>query len=142
MTSPIDFLTHDNNYIWAITAAVSGIALLVMTLRQKSGGALLSPAQATLKINREDAVVIDVRDDGEWSKGRISGARHIPSGQVGERLGELDKYKQRPVIVVCASGHRSASASATLRKAGFEQVFSLDGGIGAWEQAGLPLTRK
>lgn len=140
--SPMEFLTHDNNYLWAISALISGVALLVMILRQKTSGPRLSPAQATQRINREDAQVIDVREQAEWANGRIAGSRHIPAGQIEQRIGELEKFKDKPLIVVCASGMRSASTCSALRKAGFSQVFALDGGIGAWEQAGLPLTKK
>ena len=126
----MDFLTQNNNYIWAITALGSGIALIVMTLRQKTSGPRVSPAQATQLINREDAQVIDVREQAEWATGRIAGSRHIPSGQVESKLADLEKFRERPLIVVCASGHRSASACSTLRKAGFDKVFALDGGIG------------
>lgn len=138
----MEFLTQNNNYLWAISALISGVALLVMTLRTKASGPRLTPAQATQLINREDAQVIDVREQPEWAKGRIAGSRHIPVGQLDQRIGDLEKFKERPLIVVCASGMRSASACSTLRKAGFEKVFALDGGIGAWEQAGLPLTKK
>ncbi|WP_019915746.1 rhodanese-like domain-containing protein [Methyloversatilis discipulorum] len=138
----MEFLTHNNNYLWAISALISGVALLVMTLRTKTSGPRLTPAQATQLINREDAQVIDVREQPEWAKGRIAGSRHIPVGQLDQRIADLEKFKERPLIVVCASGMRSASACSTLRKAGFEKVFALDGGIGAWEQAGLPLTKK
>jgi rhodanese-related sulfurtransferase len=136
----MDFVT--TNYIWAITAFMSGAGLIFLTIRQKVSGPRLSPEQATQLINREDAQVIDVRDQAEWSKGHINGARHIPAGEMAKRLGELEKFRQRPLIVVCASGQRSASACSALRKAGFEKVFALDGGIGAWEQASLPLTKK
>lgn len=138
----MEFLTQNNNYLWAISALISGVALLVMTLRTKTSGPRLTPAQATQLINREDAQVIDVREQPEWAKGRIAGSRHIPVGQLDQRIGDLEKFKECPLIVVCASGMRSASACSTLRKAGFEKVFALDGGIGAWEQAGLPLTKK
>lgn len=138
----MEFLTHNNNYLWAISALISGVALLVMTLRTKTSGPRLTPAQATQLINREDAQVIDVREQPEWAKGRIAGSRHIPVGLLDQRIADLEKFKERPLIVVCASGMRSASACSTLRKAGFEKVFALDGGIGAWEQAGLPLTKK
>ncbi|MFZ5455293.1 MAG: rhodanese-like domain-containing protein [Pseudomonadota bacterium] len=138
----MEFLTQNNNYLWAISALISGVALLVMTLRTKTSGPRLTPAQATQLINREDAQVIDVREQPEWAKGRIAGSRHIPVGQLDQRIGDLEKFKERPLIVVCASGMRSASACSTLRKAGFDKVFALDGGIGAWEQAGLPLTKK
>jgi rhodanese-related sulfurtransferase len=70
----------------------------------------LTPAEATLMMNREDALVLDVRETGEWSGGHITGARHITLGQLDKRLSELDKFKEKPIIVVCATGNRSSSA--------------------------------
>lgn len=102
----------------------------------------VSPAQATQLINRDDALVLDVRDDGEYHGGHILNSVHLPLGGLGERVGELDKYKGRPIIVGCRSGQRSARACATLRKRGFEQVYNLAGGIMAWQNANLPLTKK
>lgn len=93
-------------------------------------------------INREDAIVIDVRDQDEWDSGHIANARHIPLSKLDERLHEVEKYKQRTVLVNCRSGHRSGMAASRMRKAGFEKVFNLDGGILAWQQAGLPLSKK
>ncbi|MBP6095007.1 MAG: rhodanese-like domain-containing protein [Methyloversatilis sp.] len=136
----MEFVTE--NYIWVITALMSAVGLVIITVRERMSGPRLSPAQATQLINREDAQVVDVREQAEWSKGHINGARNIPAGQIATRLDELAKFRQRPVIVTCTSGNRSASACAALRKAGFEKVFALDGGLGAWEQAGLPLAKK
>ena len=68
-------------------------------------------------------------------------SRHLAIGELEARSSELEKYKAKPVIVICESGSRSDKAAATLRKQGFGQVFSLSGGIGAWKQAGLPLEK-
>ena len=127
------------NVFLVILALTSG-GMLVWTLFQ--GGNGISPAEATLKINRDDAVVIDVRDNAEWAAGRIAGARHMALDQLPKRLGELDKFKERPLVVYCASGNRSASACSMLRKAGFAQVFNLEGGLPAWREANLPVTTK
>ncbi|CAB1367588.1 rhodanese-like domain-containing protein [Denitratisoma oestradiolicum] len=129
------------NIFLVALAAVSGGMLLYPLLRGGGAGGL-SAAEATLKINREDAVVIDVREADEWAKGRIPGARHIPAGQLEKRLGEIEKLKARPVIVCCAGGGRSATACGVLKKAGFTQVFNLDGGMGSWAEANLPITAK
>jgi len=130
----------EQNLIWVVLAAVSGGMLIFMTAVGTAGG--VSVTEATLLINREDALVLDVRESGEWSAGHIPAARHIAVGQIEKRLSEIDKYKEKPVIVCCASGNRSSSAAAALRKAGFQKVFNLSGGIGAWKEAGLPLTTK
>ena len=134
----MDFVQQ--NLMWIMLAAISGGMLLFQTLR--GGGNNISVADATLKLNREDAVIIDVRETHEWDRGHIPNARHIALGQIGKRMHELEKFKARPIIVVCASGNRSSSACGALKRAGFEQVFNLAGGIGAWSEANLPVTTK
>lgn len=136
----MEFIQQDWNWAWATLAAVSGTLLLVTSLR--GGGRGLSPAQATQLINREDAIVVDVREAGEYSAGHIPDARHIPLGDLAKRAGELEKFKDKPVILNCQSGARSASACSVLSKAGFARVHNLEGGIAAWEQAGMPIRRK
>ncbi|GAB4170199.1 MAG: rhodanese-like domain-containing protein [Rhodocyclaceae bacterium] len=132
-----------DNYIWVATALVSGALLLWPSIRGRAGGVpRLSPVQATLLINREDAILVDVREQDEFVRGHIPNSRHIPLTQFDKRIDELDKFKSRPVIINCQSGHRSHSACGALRKRGFEKVFSLEGGVSAWEQAGLPLTSR
>ena len=95
-----------------------------------------------MMMNREDALVLDVRESGEWSRGHIAGARHITQAQLDKRLSEIEKFKTKPVIVCCASGSRSPAACGEMKKAGFEKVFSLSGGLAAWTEAGLPVTTK
>jgi rhodanese-related sulfurtransferase len=130
------------NIMWIGLAVISGGMLLWQLFTEGRGGARVSPMQATLMVNREDAIVIDVREPAEWSAGHIANARHIVLNQIATRLSEIEKFKARPVIVCCASGNRSASACAMLRKAGFEKVFNLAGGINAWNEANLPVTTK
>ncbi len=102
----------------------------------------VSPAEATQLINREDALVLDVRDDGEYQGGHIINSVHIPLTGLSDRLGELEKHKDKPIIVGCRSGQRSARACSTLRKQGFERVYNLAGGVMAWQNANLPLSKK
>ena len=129
------------NMIWVGLAVVSG-GMLIWPLIAGGTVASLTPAEATLMMNREDAVVLDVRETGEWGGGHIGGARHITLGQLDKRLSELDKFKDKPIIVVCASGNRSSSACGQLKKHGFGKVFSLGGGVSSWRDANLPLTTK
>ena len=100
------------------------------------------PTEAVSMINHDDALVLDVRENNEYQSGHIISSTHIPLSALSGRLGELDKYKGRPVIVGCRSGQRSAQACAKLRKQGFESVYNLSGGVMAWQSANLPLTRK
>jgi rhodanese-related sulfurtransferase len=131
----------EQNMIWVALAFVSG-GMLLWPMVSGGGVENLTPSQATLLMNREDALVLDVRETGEWSSGHITGARHITLAQLEKRMSEIDKFKDRPIIVVCATGNRSSSACGQLKKRGFEKVFSLGGGISGWSEANLPLTKK
>ncbi|SMB24034.1 Rhodanese-related sulfurtransferase [Sterolibacterium denitrificans] len=135
----MDFVT--NNIMYVLLAVVSGGMLLWQTLKG-TGGSQLTPQAATLLMNREDALVLDVRDAAEWASGHIPNARHISLDQLDKHLPEINKYKTRPLIVSCQSGHRSSGACGKLKKQGFEQVYNLAGGIAAWRDAGLPVTTK
>lgn len=129
------------NLMWVALATMSGGMLLWQMIGGSAGNGI-SVNEATLLINRQDALVVDVRETAEWSGGHIPNARHIALGHLDKHLSEIEKFKDKPVIVVCASGGRAATACGTLKKAGFQQVFSLDGGLGAWSEAGLPMTKK
>jgi len=129
------------NIMWVALAAISG-GMLVWPMIAGGTIARVTPAEATLLMNREDALVLDVRETGEWSSGHIAGARHITLAQLDKRMSEIEKFKDRPIIVCCASGNRSSSACGQLKKGGFERVFSLGGGLSAWLEASLPLTTK
>lgn len=120
------------------------LALLIVTeLRSRlSGVRQVGPGEATQLSNREDAVFLDIRDDGEYRNGYIPGAIHIPLKQLPERAAELDKYRDRPLIAYCRSGNRSHGAAGILRKRGFEKVYNLGGGILAWQNANLPMRRQ
>ncbi|HEY0847686.1 MAG TPA: rhodanese-like domain-containing protein [Noviherbaspirillum sp.] len=125
--------------IWLIgIALVSGGALLWPTLRR---GRSVSTLQATQLINQDKGVVVDVREPGEFSAGHLRDAKNIPLGELSKRMGELDKFKSKTVIVMCQSGARSAKAVAQLRKGGFNEAVNLDGGIAAWQAQGLPVVK-
>lgn len=126
------------NLVWIALALVSGLLLIVPMLRNR-GVSSVTPTQAVLLLNRQHAVMIDVREAAEIEKGRIANALTIPLGELAGKAADLAKYKSRPVILVCASGNRSTSGVSTLTKAGFEQVFSLEGGLKAWKDAGQPV---
>ena len=129
------------NLMWVGLAAVSG-GMLLWQMLNGPGGSNISVNEATLLINRQDALVLDVRETAEWSGGHIPNARHIALGHLAKHLSEIDKYKDKPIIVVCASGNRSSAACRTLKNAGYQQVFNLAGGIHAWGDACLPMTKK
>ena len=129
-----------NNLLLFVVAVVSGGMLLWPLVRRSTAGPSVNPTQATHLINREDALMIDVREPGEYAAGHVLGAKNLPLARLDAAGAEL-KRKDRPVIVYCESGERSARAAAALKKQGYTRVVNLSGGIGAWQQAGLPLER-
>ncbi|MDD5322364.1 MAG: rhodanese-like domain-containing protein [Methylococcales bacterium] len=97
----------------------------------------VSPKHASAMYTGKKAVIVDVREDSEWNKQHIPGAIHIPFAQLSERLPELKQYKDSTVITQCKTGGRSARALDVLKSAGFSKVYNMDGGIVAWDKAGL-----
>ena len=137
---PVKFI-QDNILLIAV-ALVSGAMLLWPYLRRFGGGPSVTVQQATQLINREDALVVDVRDPGEYGAGHILGARNLPLSRMEEGGAELAaKRKDKPVIVYCDTGNRSAKAAAALRSKGYARVLNLSGGLTAWLQAGLPVEK-
>jgi rhodanese-related sulfurtransferase len=130
------FIT-ENIFLIAI-AFVSGAMLVWPLVRRGAGGPSVGTLEATMLINQRDAVVIDVREPGEFAQSHILNSRNIPLGELAARMKELERFKERAVIVSCATGNRSGSAAALLRKNGFTDVVNLAGGVAAWQQAGLP----
>ena len=120
----------------------SGFMLLwPMLKRSASGVANLTPTEAVLLMNRSNAVVVDVREATEYAQGHIADAKHIPLAQLGERLKELTRYKDKPVLLHCQGGVRSAKACDLLAKNGFTKLYNLQGGLNAWQQAKLPVVK-
>lgn len=119
------------------------VVLLVLLIAHEAsrGGRSVSPQELVDLVNRQDAVVIDLRDKREFEAGHIVDAIHVPQHAVGSRLEELAAYKERPVILACRTGQTAGAAGALLRKEGFEQVLRLGGGMMEWQNASLPLVR-
>ncbi len=127
-----------------LSLALAGITLaLVVTevMRLFRGFKGVSPAQLTELINRENALVVDLRGLGDFEKGHIIGSRHMLPSQVDPEGKLLAKAKESPVVVVCAVGVTASATAQKLVKAGFKKVSVLDGGIGAWTGASLPLAK-
>lgn len=128
---------------------LSGATLLVLAmlignelLRLIRGEKRLSPTEAVRIINMPDAIVFDVRSASDYKKGHILNARHVPLTKLDEMAKQLAKQKASPILCYCALGSSAPQACDRLRKAGFEQVYSLRGGLNAWEGANLPVTSR
>ncbi|MBX3661384.1 MAG: rhodanese-like domain-containing protein [Burkholderiales bacterium] len=131
-----------NMMLFGGAVATGAMLLWPLLMRPFRAGREVSALEAVQLINRKDALVVDVRDTGEYEAGHVAGARHVPEKQLTERLRELEKFRERPIIVTCRSGTRSQVAVQVLRRNGFNEAVNLRGGIGAWEQAGMPLERR
>lgn len=99
----------------------------------------VSPAQAVLLVNRESGVFVDVADPTTYKGGHIPNSINVPLSTLAQGTPQLDKYKQRPVVVVCRTGNRALKAATILRRRGFTSVYVLAGGLTAWAKENLPL---
>ena len=128
---------------WMIiaVAVTSGLMLIWPMIAGARKSGMLSTLQATQLINQKDAVIIDIRDQGEYAAGHILNARSIPFKVFADRKNDLEKLKSVPIIVSCDTGQRAGPAAQKLREMGFAEVHVLQGGLNAWRQAGLPVSK-
>ena len=123
-------------------AVLSGIMLLWSFFGNRFRGVKeVNAAGALQLINHKDALVLDVRQPNEFEEGHILNARLIPLGKLKERIGELEKYRDKSILVVCRSGNRSGTACFILGKQGFPHAYNLQGGMLAWQKNNLPVEK-
>jgi len=137
----LDFLRHN---ILLVAAAVGSGAMLLWPLVRGAvagGGASVNTLQATQLMNRENALVLDVREPAAYAAGHILGAKNLPLAEFEKRLADFERYKSKPVIVLCDTGSTSTRAVSQLKARGFTNVVNLTGGFRAWLQGGLPVER-
>jgi len=107
----------------------------------KQGGAAISPSNLVTLVNREGAVIIDVRDGKEFGNGHIAGAVNVPASSIDSRIGDLQAYKEKPVVLVCKMGQHAGAAGRKLKAQGFENVRRLSGGMAEWTASNLPVVK-
>ena len=122
--------------------ATLGMLLFTEFQRFQSSASALSPYAATALMNEGDALLLDVRDDNEYKGGHLMNARNFPVRKLDERMHEIEKYKERNVVLYCDNGMRTSRASSKLKKNGFVKLHTLRGGLAAWEKANLPTVTK
>jgi rhodanese-related sulfurtransferase len=129
--------------IWTVLITLTSGAMLLWSFfgNRLRGIQEIDHIAAMQLINHKNALILDVREQNEYDAGHIINSKLIPAGKLLERIGELEKYRERPIIVVCRSGQRSSSACILLNKQGFAQTQNLNGGVMAWQKAGLPLEK-
>lgn len=142
MQEYIDFLS--NNAMLSLGwVAIAGMLIYSMVKDKISGVKTITPQEATLLINKQDAIVVDIRSNDEFKKGHIVNSKNITLSQIEKgSFSAIENNKQTPIIVVCESGTRSSGAAAKLVKAEFTQVTNLFSGIDGWKSANLPTTKK
>lgn len=129
-----------NHYI--LVSIFVALLLALFLLESRRGGKKVSAQEAVNLINRDEAVVVDIRERKEFNEGRITGSIHIPLSAIKERAGELKKHQDKTVIVVDKMGQHSAMAVKQLNAEGYPNVVRLSGGIGDWKASSLPLVKK
>lgn len=128
-----------NHLFLAGAFVVMLVAFVVNEMRR--GGRTISAQELVHLVNRESALVLDIRDRKEFEAGHIVGARNIPFAALESRIGELEPWRDRPVVVACKIGQNSGAAGTLLRKAGFENVMRLAGGMTEWRNSSLPVVK-
>jgi len=135
-----EFLTQNIMLVGLFIA--SGIMLIWPTIAKAVGGAAeVGTLEATRLMNSGDALVLDIRDSGEFNGGRIPKSKNIPLNELDKRIDDLARFKEKPVIVTCRSNGRAGAAVRMLKTKGFTNVRQLEGGFSAWQQASLPVER-
>ena len=129
-----------NNILLIIILVMSG-SLLLWELLSRRSGREISSLLAVQLINYKDALVLDVREESDYNEGHLPNSMHIPAVEIKGRLEELEKFKDKPIVIVYRSGVRSGAASATLHKNGFTLIHNLAGGIDTWKDADLPIVK-
>ncbi|MFC5429499.1 rhodanese-like domain-containing protein [Paraburkholderia sp.] len=135
------FFTNYINLVLIAIVLISGGLLLWPTL-SRGGRRGVSAAEATQLINRRNAVVIDLRSADDFAKGHLPSARQIAFGELEAKVGQFVKNKSNPVLLVCQTGQQSHKALRVVKDAGFAEVHVLDGGVNAWQQAGMPVVKQ
>ena len=141
MVSYSEFIAN-NFVLFAALAVIIALILRVELKRAMRGFKVVTSAEAVQLINKEDALVLDVREDNERMHGSIRGARHLALSVLKQRLEELKEFAEKPVIAYCKTGNRSIEACEILKKNNFSNVMSLKGGIEEWRTANLPVVKK
>lgn len=131
-----------NNLALVALFVASGAMLLWPEIsRLVGGGNEVGTLDATRLMNQGPSLILDVREAKDFAAGHLPRARNIPLKALAGRVGELAKFKDKPVIVTDKGGTRAAAACRLLQKSGFSNVHHLKGGVTAWQQASLPVER-
>ena len=124
-----------------VLALLATLAMLIWTERRKAAPSV-TPQQATVMGNSDDALMLDIRSAADYKSGRVLNSTNIPFAELSKRLDDLKKYRYKPVVLICKTGQTAGSAANMLRKDGYSKVYRMTGGMVEWTNQGLPLVRK
>ncbi|NLJ12165.1 rhodanese-like domain-containing protein [Denitrificimonas caeni] len=125
---------------YMLSGAFLIIVVLLIVQQSRNSGRNLSSRELTAMVNRDEAFILDIRPKKDFVAGHIVGSENISSDQLKTRMADLEKYKDKTIIVVCASGVNAGSACSELKKAGFNAA-RLSGGITGWRSENLPVVK-
>jgi rhodanese-related sulfurtransferase len=135
------FITHHWLLCVLFVVLLAAVILYEKNTQRQTSSANLSPEQAVNLMNRESAVVIDVRRKDAFVRGHIVGAINVPFAELGKDIKKLKKHKGKPIIIVCNQGTDSVKALKLIDDNEFKQVTLIKGGYTAWRDAKLPLEK-
>lgn len=131
-----------SNHVWLVTGLFAAWgAVMFYELRLRGQGATHVTAADAVRLINKGALVIDVRKPEEFEKGHIVNARNVPLDRMQQDEDAIKKQKNKILLAVCADGATSGRAAGALRKAGYENTFSLKGGLAGWRADNLPLVK-
>ncbi len=134
----LEFITQQ----WMLAAALAAVVFMLFFHESRKSGPALTPQQAISMVNAEGGLFLDLRDASDFKQGHIVGALHIPAAKLQSRMAELEKHKNKPIVLVCKMGQQAGAAGKTLKAAGFEHVYKMSGGMMEWGNLQLPTISK
>jgi rhodanese-related sulfurtransferase len=137
----VKFFTDYTNLVLIAIVLISGGLLLWPSISRRGRGGV-TPAEAVQLINRRNAAIIDVRPATEFAQGHLPASRNYDSAELQAKIGQIAKNKNNPVLLVCQTGQQSQKASRTFTDAGYAEVHVLQGGVDAWQKAGMPVVKQ
>ncbi|MDG1249504.1 MAG: rhodanese-like domain-containing protein [Gammaproteobacteria bacterium] len=142
MTTPYSEFISTNFILFAALGIILALILRMEIKRAIRGFKIITPKEAVMLINKEEAILIDVREDNELAQGFIRGSKHLSLSVLKQRVDELKTHSEKPMIAYCRTGNRSLTACEILKKNNFHNIMSLRGGLEAWRVDNLPVVKK
>ncbi|MEP4148906.1 MAG: rhodanese-like domain-containing protein [Halioglobus sp.] len=131
----LEFLTQQ----WILVAALLAVAVMLFMHETRKSGTSLSPQKAINLVNAQEGVFVDLRDTADFRGGHIVDAMHVPSSKLLNNTGALEKYRNKPIVLVCKMGQSAGAVGKKLNADGYENVNIMTGGMMEWKNLQLPV---